>query len=63
MPATLLNEYGMVWYGTEGKWGGEVPDHLGQTDFTEICRPILVTKYISKLNKFLMLYQRLMQFR
>jgi len=28
-------------------WG--VPDHLGQTNYTEIC--ILVTKYISKLNK------------
>jgi len=53
----------MVWYrGHVGKWGGEVPDHLGQTDFTEIRRPILVTKYISKLNKFLTLYQRLMQF-
>jgi len=26
-----------------------VPDHLGQTNYAEIC--ILVTKYISKLNK------------
>ena len=26
-----------------------VPDHLGQTNYAEVC--ILVTKYISKLNK------------
>jgi len=26
-----------------------VPDHLGQTNYSEIC--ILVTEYISKLNK------------
>jgi len=29
--------------------GVGVPDHLGQTNYAEIC--ILVTKYISKLNK------------
>jgi len=29
--------------------GVGVTDHLGQTDYAEIC--ILVTKYISKLNK------------
>ena len=35
----------------EKKIGGGVgvPDHLGQTDFAEIC--VLVMKYISKLNK------------
>jgi len=26
-------------------------NNLGQTNYAEICRPILVTKYISKLNK------------
>jgi len=31
------------------KIGGGVPDHLGQTNYAEIC--LLVTKYISKLNK------------
>ena len=31
----------------EKKWspGGGVPDHLGQTNYAEICRSILVTKY------------------
>jgi len=29
--------------------GGWVPDHLGETNYAEIC--ILVTKYISKLDK------------
>jgi len=31
------------------RWGGEVPNHLDQTNYAEMC--ILVTKYISKLNK------------
>jgi len=28
---------------------GWIPDHLGQTNYAEMC--ILVTKYISRLNK------------
>jgi len=38
------------------RWGGsEVPDHLGQTNYAEIC--ISVTKYISKLNKIQITYR------
>jgi len=35
--------------GEKNGGGVGVPDHLGQTNYAEIC--ILVTKHISKLNK------------